>query len=213
MIKNILRANRFTSKILEAYFFSKKYLEPQGWFESRYLHQPMDENGNPIPWLTYSSIHFISQKLNLRPMNVFEYGSGNSTLWFASRVKKITSIENDKDFYTTMLAKMGSIPNISYELKTLKDNYSSKILEYDNEFDILIIDGRERIQCTKNGLKALKKDGIIIFDNSDRTKYQEAYAFIEKNQFKKLEFKGVGPIGHGEWITTIYYRTDNCFEI
>ena len=213
MIKRILRLNRWTSSLLEAYFFSIKYLKQKGWFESRYLHQPLDKDRNPIPWLTYSSIHFISQKLNLRPMRVFEYGSGNSTLWFSSRVERIISIENDVDFYNKMLKKVSDISNISYELKMLNDNYSSKILEYENEFDILIIDGRERVQCAKNCIKSLKKDGIIIFDNSDRLKYQEAYDFLEKNQFKKLEFKGVGPIGHIEWKTTIYYREDNCFEI
>ncbi|MGK0376931.1 hypothetical protein [Patiriisocius sp. Uisw_017] len=213
MIKRLLRLNRWSSRLLEAYFFSIKYLKPKGWFESRYLHQPLDINGDPIPWLTYSSIHFISQKLNLRPMNVFEFGSGNSTLWFSSRVERIISIENDVDFYNTMVQKIGSISNVSYQLKTLNNTYSTKILEYDNEFDILIIDGRERVQCTINSLKALKKDGIIIFDNSDRLIYQEAYDFLEKNQFKKLEFQGVGPIGHQEWKTTIFYREDNCFEI
>ncbi len=213
MIKRILRLNRWTSRHLEAYFFSRKYLKPKGWFESRYLHQPLDENKNPIPWLTYSSIHFINQKLNLRPMSVFEFGSGNSTIWFSSRVERIISIENDIDFYNRMLKKFSTISNISYELKTLNDNYSSKIQEYENAFDILIIDGRERVQCAKNCIKALKKDGIIIFDNSDRIQYQEAYDFIEENQFKKLEFKGVGPISHVEWKTTIYYREDNCFEI
>lgn len=213
MIKRLLRLNRWTSGLLEAYFFSRKYLKPKGWFESRYLHQPLDENKNPIPWLTYSAIHFINQKLSLRPMRVFEYGSGNSTIWFSSRVQSIVSIENDVDFYNKMLKKVSAISNISYELKALNDNYSAAVLGYENAFDILIIDGRERVQCAKNCIKALKKDGIIIFDNSDRVQYQEAYDFIEKNEFKKLEFNGVGPIGHVEWKTTIYYRDDNCFEI
>ena len=185
-----------TSSLLEAYFFSKKYLKPKGWFESRYLHKPVNRNGNPIPWMTYSSIHFINEKLKLKPMSVFEYGSGNSTLWFASRVENIISIENDAVFYNKMIKKVNSIGNVSYELRNLNDNYSSEILEYENAFDVLIIDGRERVQCAKNCIKSLKKEGVIIFDNSDRIKYKEA-----------------GPISHIEWKTTIYYRENNCFEI
>lgn len=213
MIKKILRLSRLTSSLLEAYFFSKKYLKPKGWFESRYLHKPVNRNGNPIPWMTYSSIHFINEKLKLKPMSVFEYGSGNSTLWFASRVENIISIENDAVFYNKMIKKVNSIGNVSYELRNLNDNYSSEILEYENAFDVLIIDGRERVQCAKNCIKSLKKEGVIIFDNSDRIKYKEAYNFLENNQFKKLEFKGAGPISHIEWKTTIYYRENNCFEI
>ena len=143
MIKKILRKNRFTGNILEVYFLSKKYLKPKGWFRSRYLHIPIDNNNAPVPWFTYSSKHFIEQKLLLKPMTVFEYGSGNSTLWFSSRVDSITSIENDKDFYSIMLKEFSLKTNISYELRKLEDNYSSKILEYESEFDIVIIDGRK----------------------------------------------------------------------
>lgn len=213
MIKRILRKNRLTSSLLEAYFFSRKHLKPKGWFESRYVHQSIDENKNPLPWFTYSSIHFISQKLSLKPMRVFEFGSGNSTLWFSSRVESIVSIENDVDFYSKMLNKLGAITNVSYELRKLNDNYSQKILEYENEFDIVVIDGRERLQCAKNCIKALKKDGVIVFDNSDRIQYKEAYDYFTKHQFKKIDFKGIGPIGHTDWQTTVYYRDDNCFDI
>jgi precorrin-6B methylase 2 len=213
MIKKILRLNRFTSFILESYFFFKKHLIPKGWFESRYLHQPLDENKKPIPWFTYSSIHFISKKLKIRPMTVFEYGSGNSTLWFSSRVEKIISIENDMIFYKKMQNEMDAQKNITYKLKSIENNYASQILKYKDTFDILIIDGRERVQCVKNCFSALKKDGIIIFDNSDRAKYNEAYDLIEKNKFKKIEFKGLGPVSHIEWQTTIFYRENNCFKI
>ncbi len=213
MLKKILRKNRLTSSLLEVYFLYKKYLKQKGWLESRYKHKPIDHNGKPLPWFTYASIHFIKQKLYLKPMKVFEYGSGNSTLWFSSKVKSIISIENDSNFYYKMLKKFSSKNNIIYELKKLNTNYSTKILDYENEFDIVIIDGRERVECTKNCIKALKKDGIIIFDNSDRVKYKEAYNFLSDLNFKNIEFKGHGPISHTEWQTTIYYREDNCFKI
>jgi predicted O-methyltransferase YrrM len=146
-------------------------------------------------------------------MRVFEFGSGNSTLWFSTRVESIVSIENDIDFYLRMLNKFKSIDNVLYELGKLNDNYNQKVLAYENEFDIVIIDGRERVQCVKNSIKALKKDGIIIFDNSDRIEYEEAYYFLTEHKFKKIDFRGIGAIGHTEWQTTIYYRDYNCFEI
>lgn len=213
MIKKVLRKNRITANLLEAYFFSRIFLKPKGWFESRFLRTPIDGDANPVPWFTYSSIHFINQKLKLKPMRVFEFGSGNSTIWFSSRVESIISIEDSADFYSKMLKKFKSIDNITYESKELNKNYNQKILEYENEFDVIVIDGRERVQCVKNSIKALKRDGVIIFDNSDRIRYEESYKFLEQNQFRKIEFKGIGPIGHSEWQTSIFYRDDNCFKI
>lgn len=199
--------------MLEAYYFSRKFLRPKGWFKSRHLHQSVDEGMNPLPWFTYASLHFIEQKLSLKPMKVFEFGSGNSTLWLSSRVANIISIENNPEFYADMSEKLHAINNVTYELRNLNENYHQKILEYQDEFDIIIIDGRERVECVKNCLQALKKTGVIIFDNSDRIRYEEAYDFLAKHQFKKIDFKGIGPIGYKEWQTSIYYRTKNCFEI
>ncbi len=213
MLKKILRKNRFTANLLEIYFFSRENLKPKGWFSSRYLHQSIDKNNNPLPWFTYCSIHFITQKLSLKPMSVFEFGSGNSTIWLSSKVKEIVSIENDKGFYSKMKNQLDTLKNVTYEYGAIEGNYSSKILEYENGFDIIIIDGRDRINCTKNAIKALKKDGVIIFDNSDRDRYKEAYDLLAENKFKKIDFNGIGPIGIYDWQTTIYYREENCFEI
>ncbi|WP_160128049.1 O-methyltransferase [Kordia antarctica] len=207
-----MRKYKFTARILETYFFSKKYLLPKGWFLSRFLLSPVNEKSEPLPWFTYASIHFITQKLN-SSFNVFEFGSGNSTLWFASKVKRIFSVEHDTEFYNQKLNELKSFANIQCELIPLGEGYSDKILDFTNEFDIIVIDGRERVECAKKCLKALKSDGIIIWDNSDRDEYAEGYEHFMKNSFKKIDFRGIGPINHSEWQTSIFYRTDNCFDI
>ena len=213
VIKKILRKFAFTSGLLETYFLSKKYLTPKGWLLSRYLYQPVQSDGMPIPWITYASLHFISQKLENTTFKVFEYGSGNSTLWFSERVQHMVSVEHDTTYYDIVKSKIQSRSNVTYILADIENDYSKKVLDYKNEFDIIIIDGRDRITCTKNSLHALKENGIIIWDNSDRKKYQEAYDFLKDKGFKKIDFKGLGPIGHIEWQTSIFYRYNNCFDI
>ncbi len=211
-IKKILRSNRSTSDMLEVFFFSKKFLKSKGWQHSRYMHQPLDENKSPLPWFTYSSIYFIQQKLRTSH-TVFEFGSGNSTQWFAKRVKSIVSVEHDTVFYQKIHDTISSLPNVEHVFGALGEGYSAKILAYDKQFDVIIIDGRERIQCAKNAIQALKDDGVIIWDNSDREKYQEGYQFLIDHGFKQLDFRGAGPISHSEWQTSIFYRNTNCFEI
>ena len=211
-LKKILRTNHMTSAMLEVYFFSQKFLKAKGWQYSRFIHQPLDQERKPLPWFTYASIHFIAQKLNTT-QRVFEFGSGNSTKWFSEHVKNVISVEHDTDFYEIIHKELSALTNVDHVFGALGSAYSSKILEYESTFDIVVIDGRERIECAKNCLKALKVDGIVIWDNSDREKYKEGYDFLRESGFKQLDFRGAGPISHSEWQTSIFYRKNNCFDI
>jgi hypothetical protein len=60
-------------------------LKDDGWFRSCREQASVDANGNPIPWITYPAIEFLVKRIN-NQLSVFEYGCGNSTLWWASRV-------------------------------------------------------------------------------------------------------------------------------
>lgn len=190
----------------------KNYLYHIGWFRSRHAGLPVDNDGKPLPWYTYSAISFLNERIN-KNMSVFEYGSGNSTLWWSSRVKKVTACEHDLEWYN--LIKPSVPPNVVYlfhELETGGD-YSKEISKYKNEFDIIVIDGRDRINCTLNSFEALTGDGVIVFDNSDRGQYNEAYAALATAGFKRIDFAGMGPIGKYGWKTSVFYRPSNCLNI
>lgn len=189
------------------------YLKQEGWVDSVRYGLPIDEKGKPLPWFTYPSIHFIKDKL-MPKQRVFEYGSGNSTLWFASQVKSVVSLEHDLKWYDKMKPSFLHFDTISYHHEDLETgNYAGRIKEFSNEFDIIVIDGRQRIECARNSIVALKSDGIIIWDNSDRDSYQEGYDFLTDSGFKRLDFWGLGPINSYAWCTSIFYRSDNCFRI
>lgn len=211
-LKNILKKNRITDNLLGLYFLKNNFLKNKGWMESRYLFQPMNKKKKPIPWFTYSSIHFLNQKIN-NSMSVFEFGSGNSTIWFASKVKEVVSIEHDSKYFSEVKNKLLSFSNVDYRLAKLGKDYHQQVLNFNNKFDIIIIDGRERVQCAINCIQALKEDGVIIWDNSDRIEYIEGYDFLKDQGFKKIDFIGLGPISHSESQTTLFYRTENCFSI
>ena len=86
-IANILSKRRSTAKWLALHDLTKhsSYLEQVGWFDSFFAQIAVDCNCKPIPWLTYPSIAFIDPRLSCE-MSLFEYGSGNSTLWWAGHV-------------------------------------------------------------------------------------------------------------------------------
>ncbi len=154
---------------------------------------PVDKNGEAIPWLTYPAIEFFKNRINEK-MSVFEYGSGNSTIWWAKRVESVISCEHDPKWFVKVKP---TIPkNVEYLYIDLlpSQDYEKAIEKHENKFDLVVIDGRKRVLCAKNCLTSLKGDGVIIWDNSDREKYQEGYQFLKDNGFRKLDFKGIGPI-------------------
>src|SRR5437016_5174452 len=64
---------------------SRAALRSEGWSKSNRLGLPLAADGSPLPWYTYSAIHFLEPRLR-DDLKVFEYGSGHSTLWYAARV-------------------------------------------------------------------------------------------------------------------------------
>ena len=47
-----------------------------------------------LPWFLYGAIDFLQEFLQ-REMEVFEFGSGGSTLFFARRCARVESVEED----------------------------------------------------------------------------------------------------------------------
>lgn len=188
-------------------------LKQEGWNKSVRKAVPIDFEGNPLPWFTYSAIHFLKERL--KPNHtVFEFGSGNSTLWLSGLVKQVVSVEHDNKWYEYIKDKVKTRPNIDYKFKELENGqYAAEVLNYFEGFDVIVVDGRDRVQCCSNALKALKPNGVIIFDNTERSEYFAAYKILLDNGFKRIDFWGLGPINSHIWCTTVFYRGNNCFEI
>lgn len=187
-------------------------LHKDGWFRSFQEGRSVDLNGNPIPWLTYPAIEFIERRLS-PDMSVFEYGCGSSTLWWAQRVKEVIACEHDKAWYQEVVRNIPA--NVSLHLIPLVygGEYSRLVSSYNKKFDVIVIDGRDRVNCAKYALQSLTPDGVIIWDNSDREDYLEGYNYLFNYGFKKIEFIGLAPITEFKAETSIFYRPGNCFNI
>lgn len=212
IIYKIIRRFSYGRLILAHMHLINNYLKKIGWTKSIIKKLPVDQYGNPIPWLTYSCIGFLEKRVS-KKLNVFEYGSGNSSLWFSNKVANVISIEHDDLWYNTMKNKLKN-NKIEYKLLSLETGlYQKEILNYKNEFDIIIIDGRKRVECGLNSLEALTEQGVIIFDNSDREDYKEAFDVFKTKGFKRIDFEGIAPGLVGGSVTSVFYRENNCFQI
>ena len=187
-------------------------LKDSGWFRSFKTKQSVDKNGNPIPWNTYTYINFIENRLR-KHFDIFEYGSGNSTLWYAQRAGTIKSVENDKTWFELISKKIPSNSKIVYKELEYDGEYSKEVLRDDKNYHIIVIDGRDRNNCLKNAVNKLTDDGIIVFDNSEAEEYQESISLILKQGYKRIDFLGILPIVAHSSCTTILYRNNNCLGI
>jgi hypothetical protein len=153
-----------------------------------------------VPWWTYDAITEVdgwlsAREVSRRPLRVFEYGSGASTLWLAARVDEVHTVENDPEFGRLMAERFAEVPQISLRIvepepspapliTSDKDGYAGldftayvhAIDEVPGEFDLIVIDGRAREACLAHAADRVAPGGIVLVDNSRRRRYREAIA-------------------------------------
>lgn len=192
--------------------FLQSGIKDIGWVNSYHSKKSIDSNGKPIPWNTYSYIYFIQARLK-KEFNIFEYGSGNSTIWYSQKVHNVYSLENDKIWYEILKNKIPSNVKLFYRKLDDEGNYAKEISTHKLKFDIVIIDGRQRNLCCFYATQNLKADGVIVFDNSDLKEYNEGIQFLITNGFRKIDFFGLSPITSHNNITSVFYKPNNCLGI
>ena len=190
----------------------KGYLNTIGWFRAFDEQQAIDENGEPLPWVTYSFIDFIKGRLN-RDLVVFEYGSGSSTLFYAQRVKRVVSVEHDQSWYNKIVGTKPSNAEMIFTQLSTDGEYARKAATLNEKFDIIIVDGRDRVNCCKYSLDALTPRGVVVLDDSERSAYNDARILLKQAGFKELSFSGISPGLFYLKSTSVFYRPENCLSI
>lgn len=188
------------------------YLVDVGWFNAFKSGKPVGNNFEPLPWFTYSFIDFLTERLNNK-LNIFEFGSGNSTFYFAKRIKHITSIEHNVEWYNKLIRKIPDNVNLLLSKTDSEDDYVGLIKLSKNKFDIVFIDGIHRNECSHSAVEILSERGVIVLDDSERVEYSEGMKYILNQGFKKINFWGMPPGMLLRKCTTVFYRNNNCLGI
>ena len=169
-----------------------------------------DENGDPLPWMSYPAIEYLKENLE-KHHEIFEFGCGASTLFFAKKVKKVVGLESNKEWLEIVKNRIIEAKLDNVELVFMKDALLSESYEYyakncGQKFDFIIIDSLKRYKSAINSIKALKPGGKIILDDSERDNYAKIFYFFEENGFKKEDFVGIAPAQVRLKRTTVFYK-------
>lgn len=132
------------------------------------------------PWWVGDAIDYLDSLL--RPEFIaFEWGAGGSTLWLAKRVSFVTSMEHEAVWYDGVISDLDhfEVNNVNPVYIAMEagdydyDNYARYILRYKPyAFDVISVDGRNRVQCLKYAIPKLRPGGIMVLDDAQRAHYQ-----------------------------------------
>jgi predicted O-methyltransferase YrrM len=110
---------------------------------------------------------FVKEELKTRGINNVEY--------HLIEKNEIPESSHQNEFLKTF---SNAFPDFEFRKDYLK--YYNKITEFpDEKFDLIIIDGRARVECMINAIPKLKKDGLLVLDNSERERYKYIFKYLQ----------------------------------
>jgi hypothetical protein len=162
---------------------------------------PVDPGGEPIPWYTYGATEYLRQ-FDFSTSSVFEYGSGNSSRFWAGRALSVTSVESDPAWFAR--GSQDPAPNHTLLLETDRAAYINTIHRGDTWYDVIVVDGVYRYDCAVESLARVREGGMLILDNADW--YPETARFLRDAGWFQIDFTGPGPVNLYAWSTSLFVR-------
>ena len=131
-----------------------------------------------IPWWNVAAAQQVDRFLAGRAeARVFEYGSGASTVWLARRSREVVSVEHDAGWLAIVAPLAERCGNATVLKRDLPGTgYTQAIAEIGGQFDLIVVDGRRRMDCLAAALAHRAPGGIIVVDDTGRSRYRAGIA-------------------------------------
>ena len=189
-------------------------LREEGWLRSNRERRPVTRAGEPLPWYTYAAILFLAERLP-PDATVFEFGAGNSTLWYAQRCARVLSVDPNREWAERIAALAPpNAKDVHHAHPTGREGYLSEIAGDGTRWDVVAIDSAWRAESGRVAVQNLSDRGVIVWDNSRLPEFaddmRETFA---PAGFRELPFGGLVPIVPSFDRTSVLYRPGNCLGI
>ena len=158
-----------------------------------------------IPWWSYSCTHFLDQVVPT-DATILEIGGGASSIWWLERGNSVTTFESDYAWASHIRDQTKSFGG-RHKLFSF-ESLSEISIKLDGQiFDVTVNDGSvDRNISSQILLEHQNSNGFMVWDNSDRVEYESGLAELKLNNWKPLEFFGLGPINAFASQTTIFLK-------
>jgi len=169
---------------------------------------PVDGDGKFQPWLTYPLIEYLNG-LDFSGKDVFEFGAGGSTLYWAQRARSVTSVEFDAGWYETLKPKLPANATLIHENNGHR--YADAPREFaPRRFDVVVVDGAERYRSARTAIDVVAADGMIILDNAEW--YPNTSDMIVEAGFIEIRFSGFSPINAFTATSSLFVSRSFAFQ-
>ena len=146
---------------------------------------------------------------------IFEYGCGNSSLFWAARAESVTSIEDNPEWFAKW-EKEFDRANLDVRWRDEGEAYEQAVFEDGCRYDVIVVDGKRRAECAVAAVKALAAGGMVILDDSDRIntskEYVKAVAALKEADLIQVDFYGFCPMNCYSKNTSLFLSRDFNFQ-
>ena len=150
----------------------------------------------PTAWLADQAITMVTNYItNHQNVTILEFGSGCSTAFFAQFRVHITSFEHHPFWYAKVQDYLTSnaIENVTHHF--MKNPYYLACSQFtDESFDIIYVDGLDRIKCIEHTMRLVKPGGVLILDDAQHEKYNKAYELLKNWQLHSCTQEKANPV-------------------
>jgi hypothetical protein len=202
---------RITNKLRVLLQIQRSLLVRYGWLRSWWIGRSVDASGAPLPWIAYPAIDFISL-FDFTDANVFEWGSGFSTLWWAPRCKHIASVESSPMWVPYIKGLLPESVDLIVTALDVDAGIDALLERVDKQHDVFVIDnnGPFRWRCAQAASANQAPGEFIILDNSDQC--QKACAVLREAGLVQIDFTGFAPGNGYAQTTSIFFRNSFRFR-
>lgn len=184
----------------------------------RYLRTSLPSTTTPLalgmPWWSFGAVDAVAGFIKPE-MEVFEFGSGGSTIFLAQRASHVTCVE-DSEQWTELVrieANSRGLRNVHLLLRPFNFLKADKFAESsylqaldDPKYNIIVVDGQEdsaqvRPECFWRAESFIRPGGLIVLDDSWR--YPQVKAQNRAKRWK--DYKGVGCCRRGVTSTCLFF--------
>jgi hypothetical protein len=195
------------SRIARAVLGPVKFALGSGYFMSCLRGYAVDGAGRPIPMYTYPAVDLlVASKDYFVDKTILEFGSGQSTHWWAQHAKRVIAVEFNEAFARYMVHELRQAPNAEI---ILGEEYKRLAIGC---FDVVSIDGYPRIEAAKFIIGKVADDGFIIVDNSDVQSLREICTLLAGAGYYRIDFFGHSPSAYFKQCTSIFFKDPSFFR-
>jgi hypothetical protein len=172
-----------------------------GQWKTCFTHKSTDADGDPVPWFTYPAIEYL-EGINLSEMAVFEFGSGNSTRYWSKRARSVVAVEDDRSWADMVQVDQGR--NMHLVFAESNEEYTAAISLNDETYDVIVIDGTDRLGCAYAISGWLRDGGFVILDDADE--HAEAAAVLRSYNLIEVDFSGFAAVISYTKTTSFFFH-------